>query len=622
MSEKSILDANLRILKARFPVVLERILAVGDRKSDNFFYEDSNDGSTLMIQRGEHAFPAYGENKREQILKRWFKGLKLTGESLYALTGFGDGSHARYFLNESEKGTSFLIAEKDPAFLRETLCRFDCSDFLANDRCVLGVGELDDAFFNDIQGAALTGVNEVNCIVFSPLHAVDESYYDRMRNELLRQYLVVRPLMEVNIRTATDIQENTFKNLSHMAHAPDVGELADRFPDIPFILIGAGPSLDESIDFLHEVKDRAIIVASNSPYRKLINNGIKPHLVVTADPMSPTLLGFNNVSLEGVPLACPFSAYPEIVSRFSGRILSWCTFNPIVDVLRDRTGGRKGTPIMEQGTVSGCVLDLSRVFGSRKVLFVGQDMSVRDDGRYYTDDSFYADSGAHYAETTKGQRLPGNTQDKVLVEGRLFVYLKTFEQFIAKNPNIEYRNLARTGVRIQGAPYLNYDDAIAWIGNETSSKPFAESITQLIDNQGDCPDLGTIFRPARQFAEKLLELALSAAVETEMLPEKFSGTNYADNKQIKELLSQAGQINSHVDSNNLLWNFLFEGKTKKELVNYRRMVREIDFPNKKWAAVQRNKEYFWALSEGCHWLLGALEDHFPVPQATEVQVNA
>ena len=69
-----------------------------------------------MIQRGEHAFPAYGENKREQILKRWFKGLKLTGESLYALTGFGDGSHARYFLNESEKGTSFLIAEKRPRF--------------------------------------------------------------------------------------------------------------------------------------------------------------------------------------------------------------------------------------------------------------------------------------------------------------------------------------------------------------------------------------------------------------------------------------------------------------------------------------------------------------------------
>ena len=483
------LEANLRVLKARFPVVYDRILAVGDRQPDNFHYEEQEGAFRLMIQRGEHSFPAYGENKRDQILSRWFKGLSLTGESLYAITGFGDGSHIRHFLKESSTGTNFLIAEKDPALLRETLSRFDCSDFLSNDRCVLGVGELDDAYFNDIQGAALTQINEVNSVIFSPLHGVDESYYDRMRNELLRQYLVVRPLMEVNIRTATDIQENTFQNLPHMAQAPDVGELKGEFPDIPFILIGAGPSLDESIDFLREVQDKAIIVASNSPYRKLINSGIKPHLVVTADPMAPTLLGFNNVSLEGVPLACPFSAYPEIVKRFSGRILSWCTFNPIVDVLNERTGGKPRTPIMEQGTVSGCVLDLSALFGCKKVLFVGQDMAVRDDGRYYTDDSFYSDTGNEYADTSKGHRLPGNTQEKVLVEGRLYVYLKTFEQFIAKHTQVEYRNLARTGVRINGASYQTYEEALDWIGKDARSGPFVEKVSYLLDSQGNCPDL-------------------------------------------------------------------------------------------------------------------------------------
>lgn len=607
---KPILDANLRVLKARFPIVYERILGVGDRLPDNFHYQEEQGAFRLMIQRGEHSFPVYGENKRDQLLNRWYKGLNLAGESLYALTGFGDGSHARHFLNESSTGTNLLIAEKDPALLRETLARFDCTDFLSNDRCVLGVGELDDAFFNDIQGAALTGVNEVNCVLFSPLHGVDESYYDRMRNELLRQYLVVRPLMEVNIRTATDIQENTFQNLPHMAQAPDVGELKGAFPDIPFILIGAGPSLDESIDFLKKVQDRAIIVASNSPYRKLINNGIKPHLVVTADPMSPTLLGFNNVSLEGVPLACPFSAYPEIVKRFSGRILSWCTFNPIVDVLNQRTGGKPRTPIMEQGTVSGCVLDLSALFGCKKVLLVGQDMAVRNDGRYYTDDSFYSDSGSHYADTAQGHQLPGNTQQKVLVEGRLFVYLKTFEQFIAKNPQVEYRNLARTGVRVKGAPYATYEDAIDWIGEETRSSPFVEKVSYLLDNQGECPDLNLIYKPARKYVEELFEEVLTASVETEMLPDKFSGTNYSGNKQLLALLNKAGQVNTKVDSNKLYWNFLFEGKTKAELVRYRRIIREIDFPSKAWATSQRNKEYFWALSEGCHWLLNSLDKYF------------
>ena len=78
------------------------------------------------------------------------------------------------------------------------------------------------------------------------------------------------------------------------------------------------------------------------------------------------------------------------------------------------------------------------------------------DGRYYTDDSSYSDHGGHFTNIAKGHKLPGNTQDEVLVEGRLYVYLKTFEQFIAKQSGVEYVNLARTGVRIEGTTFMSY----------------------------------------------------------------------------------------------------------------------------------------------------------------------
>ena len=615
MSIKKILPVNENILRARFPVVLQRIHEIGDRKSESFFYDDTVEGNCLMIQRGEHSFPAYGKGKSDQLVKRWFRGLTMAKESLYAISGFGDGSHVRLFMQESSAGTNFLVAEKDPALLRETFARYDCSDILLNERFMLGVGEANDEFFKDIQGAAITGVNDINSIIFSPLHSVDEGYYDNVRNELLRQYMVVRPLMEVNVRTATDIQENTFRNLAHLAHAPDIGEMEGEFKDIPFILVGAGPSLDESIDFLKQVQDKAIIITSNSPYRKLINNGIRPHMVVTADPLSPTLAGFENISLEGVPLACPFSAYPEIVKRFSGRIMTWCTFNPIVDILKDRTGRKPGTNVLEKGTVSACVLDISRLLGSRKVLLVGQDMAIRDDGRYYSDDTSYSDSGAHYASTEKGHRLPGNTQEKVIVEGRLFVYLKTFEQFISENQNVEYRNLARTGVKINGAPYITFEDAVGWVG-ESSSASFDTRTHELLSNQAVSSDLATIYSPAIQYVEKILTMALECAIKTELLPDKYSGTNYSENKQIKELLADANKVNALVDSNKSFWNFLFEGKTKGELVNYRRRIRDIEFPNRNWTAVQRNKEFFWALSEGSNWLLDKTSQFLPADSDT------
>ena len=593
------LEQNIAILRKRFPVVLSRILSSSKNDPVHFKYVSKQ----LHTIRGDKTFPTYGNGNKSELIERWFSNLPLKSESLYSVTGFGDGSHIRYLLKNTRGGTYLLVTEKDPALLRETFSHFDCSDILVNDRFLLGTADCDDEYFKDLQAAAMLSLSEVNSLIFSPLHCVDEAYYDNTRNEMIRQYLVIRPLMEVNLRTGINLQQNTLENMEHMATSPDIGELADQFDDIPFILVGAGPSLDDSIEFLSEIQDQAIIVTSNSSYRKLINSGIKPHLVVTADPLSPTLKGFQDVSLEGVPLACPFSAYPKIVERFSGRIISWVTFSPIIDVLKSYLGKKSGTPIMEQGTVSGCVLDISRVLGCKKVLFVGQDMCVRPDGKYYTNDSSYSDYGNHYTNKIDGHRLPGNTSKEVIVEGRLYVYLKTFEKFISDNPFIEYRNLAATGVKVEGADYIDFDTAKRWIEGSRSSAIFSEKITQLLNNRSMTPDLSEVYSGLRKFLEYLLELALSMAIRSEQLPPKFSDTNYLNNKEILQLLKDASKINKLIDSEPQYWHILLDGKTKGELAVYKRIVRDIDFPNQNWALLQKNKEYFWALAEGCLWLL-------------------
>ena len=200
----------------------------------------------------------------------------------------------------------------------------------------------------------------------------------------------------------------------------------------------------------------------------------------------------------------------------------------MIDALKDSMGEKPGTQVMEKGTVSACVLDISRVLGSKKVLFIGQDMCVRADGKYYTDDSSYSDSGDHFTNRMDGHRLPGNTVDEVIVEGRLFVYLKTFEQFIAENKNVEYRNLAATGVKVSGADYITQEDALNWIGLTSSSSPFSDKITELLNNQKQTPELSEIFSGLKTFLENLLENCLSLAIRTEMLPEKYSGTNYSE----------------------------------------------------------------------------------------------
>ena len=58
------LESNARLLAARFPVVLDRILKAGERISDSFFYESDGGKEILSLQRGEHSFPVYGKNRR------------------------------------------------------------------------------------------------------------------------------------------------------------------------------------------------------------------------------------------------------------------------------------------------------------------------------------------------------------------------------------------------------------------------------------------------------------------------------------------------------------------------------------------------------------------------------
>ena len=98
-----------------------------------------------------------------------------------------------------------------------------------------------------------------------------------------------------------------------MLHSPDIGEFAGKFSDIPFILVGAGPSLDESIDFLKEVQERAIIVTSNSPSKI---NQFWHQTTPSSDcrPTSPTARDFRGLISDIISM--PFSAYPEIVESF------------------------------------------------------------------------------------------------------------------------------------------------------------------------------------------------------------------------------------------------------------------------------------------------------------------
>ena len=126
-----------------------------------------------MIRKGEESFSVYGKYKSENLIKHWFvildskvkRSMQLLGLAMVPIYDISSKTPPR---------NSFYCHRKEPALLRETFARFDLSDILSDDRFMLGTGACNDEFFKDLQSAAMLAVTDVNSVIFSPLHSVDE----------------------------------------------------------------------------------------------------------------------------------------------------------------------------------------------------------------------------------------------------------------------------------------------------------------------------------------------------------------------------------------------------------------------------------------------------------------
>jgi hypothetical protein len=95
---------------------------------------------------------------------------------------------------------------------------------------------------------------------------------------------------------------------------------ADPFPTGAYegdaICVGSGPSLDQYLPLLEQIKDRVLIVAAHSAIQKLLSHGIVPHLVTPKerlpDPKKIPIPLPESVIYAGLPLV---PGAPDMCSR-------------------------------------------------------------------------------------------------------------------------------------------------------------------------------------------------------------------------------------------------------------------------------------------------------------------
>jgi len=578
---------NLEIVRRRFPVLAAR----------------------LEEARAIPAPAAFSAGESQCLARRWLQGRRIRNGAMLAVSGFGDGRHVRALLEQLPPGATVFVGEAEPAALRHALENEPLGDLLADARLLLGAGEIDDGFFSPLENFPVIEIADVEPYLFAPLFNPAPKWYGQFFTEFARQIDFRHRLHGTLVADAELWQANTFQNLPLLAEAPDIAALVDAFRGLPMVIVSAGPSLDESLDFLREASKRAVVVAVNSSYRAVRAAGIVPSLVLAADPREFTTLGFRGVPVDGSYLVTNPIVHPEVPPMFRHRTFTWSGANALMTEIRRRCGLPPGSTIVEQGTISACAVDLAWIMGCDRVCLVGQDLAVAADGRSHAQNSFYSDLGTNRADLTACRRLPGNTQPEVFVEEKLFVYLKTFEQLAIHRPHLRFLNTSRLGAAIPGIPYADFAHALRWLGKGNATGTRAVLAARLKSGRKHALDLAKAQRalqPTRAFAEKILTEALRSARAFEQCPAELLAEEGADSPQIASLLEMADGLRASLDGMPEERAILEAGRTRLELFRQRSVPDSVRNGPEHARRILREREFVWAIAEGAWFLSSCL----------------
>ena len=345
--------------------------------------------------------------------------------------------------------------------------------------------------------------------------------------------------------------------------------------------------------FLRRVAPHALIVTGNTSFRALAAHGLSPHLTVTTDPFPATDLGYEGQPLGTAHLVSPVFAYPGVHRRFAGRLFGMPDQSPLLRRLRQAAGCPPAPALLGEATVSTTVLNLAAHLGCTRVIFVGQDFAVADDGRTHASDTFYTDYGLNRHDNEKVHRLPGTTRPAVTVPTRHLWYLRAVEERIAHTPSIRYLNTSHRGTAIAGAPFADYETVAAELIT-APARDFTAEIAALHTRHTPpaCPaeytaELGR----ARTAMAEAFRLSLAAALSAELAtatPTPSARRNFEIATKHFEQWKATHPANRQL---------LFEGRTKPEIFEAEK--RRVRIPrDAKEPQLLAATELAWAHAEG------------------------
>lgn len=225
-----------------------------------------------------------------------------------------------------------------------------------------------------------------------------------------------------------------------------IGDLRKRIAGEEWVVVAAGPSVDEHISFLKECKGKRRIVAVDVILKRLLAEGIVPDLVVIGDPKDQMIGHIEGLeeATKNIPCIADRIASWRYLKAYQGEVALMTAQNSL-DRIGPAEDAEEGAWNIG-GTVASLALEAAVRLGAQIVWMVGVDLS-------YPDNAQYAAGTMHeIIDTNVGMCNTESVDGGIVKTSKTFLFfLSIIERQIASYPRVRFINMSKRGAKIKGA---------------------------------------------------------------------------------------------------------------------------------------------------------------------------
>lgn len=435
---------------------------------------------------------------------------QLCREAAFAIViGVGGGYHVFELLQQVTWLKELILIEPDPVLLKLALHCRDLRELIAHPHISWVIGGVDLDTFRNLHGAQW--LNLGGRIVLPSLYMTQygKDYVDKV-NDLIREFVEEKDFTaQAYIKSGRPMLENQFKNIPHMFTYPSVNELFGQYTGVPCVCIAAGPSLNDYLDDLKVIRDKAIFICADTAFKVLIENGIKPDIVTAVDPLPYKFKYFedNPHLTDGVLLVAGTAVYPGIINSWQGPVRLVLAGNKEFSFYFEDVAYPGVEHLPNFYTVALSSLIIGDRLGCEPIVLVGQDLCYRErdhaagaslvsrvdviekNGEKYIQSTF---QGAPYVYAGVLAVKPGFSWDEkayfaqdyvgnlVVTSNTFLGYIHKFENYFTRLPAGKVMNLTRTGACLKGATRIDGDSIRGLLARTNRPDALPMSILQEV----------------------------------------------------------------------------------------------------------------------------------------------